>query len=130
MIKGAIQACAVVLLAVLALWSTRHAIAWPDRGSYSPVATVRQEYSDPSKVRRAMRAVEDIAAGSGFVLNEPPSRVDYISLSYLRTADGVEILITSIGEPNVLKIYVYDRLRKGTWPGIKEKIEAALQGIP
>jgi len=129
MIKSAIPACAVILLAVLTFWPARDAVAWPNRGSYSPVATVRQEYSDPSKVRQAMRAVEDVAAGSGFVLSEPPSREDYISLNYLRTPDGVEILIASIGEPNVLKVYVYDRLRRGTWEEIKNKVESAMNSI-
>jgi len=31
-----------------------------------------------------------------------------------------------IGEPTVLEIYIHDRLRKGTWPEIKDKIEVEM----
>jgi hypothetical protein len=33
------------------------------------------------------------------------------------------VLITTTGKPNVLEVYVYDRLRKGTW---QDKVEAAM----
>ena len=34
-----------------------------------------------------------------------------------------------ISEPNVLKVYVYDRLRRGTWEEIKNKVESAMNSI-
>lgn len=128
-IASTIKACTVLLVA-LGLWctcSSREAIAWPNTDSYSPVAKMQHEYKDPSTLRQAVRAIEDMATANNFVLNHPPVRLDFIDLNYLRLVDGVEILINSIGKPTVLEVYIYDRLRKGTWPEIKDKVEAAMQ---
>lgn len=87
---------------------------------------MRHDYGEPAKMRQAIRAIEDVVAEHGFVLNVPPVRLGRTELSYLRIVDDVEILITSIGKPNVLEVLVYDRLRKRTWQDIKEKVEAAM----
>src|SRR4051794_29571742 len=130
-ITDAIRAC-TVLFAALVSWCAcgpSDAIAWPNRDSYSPVATMRHEYSDPSKRMQAVRAIEQVVTENNFVLNHPPSRIGPIELNFLRSLDGVEILVTSIGEPNVLQVYVYDRLRKETWQEMKDKVEAAMNGF-
>ena len=134
----AIKACAL-LLAVLGLWGgsvSRDAIAWPNRDSYSPVAKVQREYSDPSKVRQGVRAIQDVAAENNFFLSgglNNPHLMDgrgFIELSYLRGVDGVEMILTTIHKAKVLEVYFYDRLRKGTWQEMKDKVEAAINRSP
>jgi hypothetical protein len=127
----AIRACSVLLVA-LGFWctcSSRGAIAWPNSDSYSPVAKIRSEYKDPSTLQRAVRAIEDVAVANNFNLNHPPVRLGLIHLNYLREVDGVEIMIDAIGKPTVLEVYIYDRLRKGTWQEMKDKVEAEMNRV-
>ena len=132
MARSTTIAC-ILVFTIIGLWLAglyATTYGWRVTGSYSSVASLEREYTDPSKVKQAAGAIEDVAMENGFVLNRPPIRLGMIDLNYYRDGDGIEIHIISIGKPNLLQVYVYDKLRKGTWEEIKKKLEAAMQSIP
>ena len=125
---------AVSFVAAVGLWSAFASVAaaWPNQDSDSPVARIEQTYTDINKKRRVALAVKDLITANGFSLIGGfggPWVVDdsVIYLEYTRASDGIEIAIDTTKNANTLEVYFYDRVKKGTWREIKEKVEALIR---
>lgn len=137
MLKDSTKACILVLV-LAGLWGAAELwaeVAGPPRGYVNLVAAMHPEYANPRVHQRAAREIEDLVKQNGFflsgvlTLSQVIDEREMVDLKFSHPEHGTEILISTIRKPNVLDVYVFDRLRKGAWPDIKDKIEAAMQRI-